>query len=237
MTRDAGWLRAARWAVALSWVSLVWMTIEGTAGLVAGITAASIALIGWALSSAVEGLASVIVIWRFTGARTVSQTAERRAQKAVAISFWLLAPYVAVEAVHKLITREHPQTSLLGIVLTAASLALMPVLGVAKQRLGQRLDSGATAGEGTQNMLCAYLAGAVLIGLALNAWAGWWWADPLIALAVAGVAVKEGIESWRGDGCDCATVPGLNHPGAQEAGCDCEPGCTDTCCQAGTSAP
>jgi divalent metal cation (Fe/Co/Zn/Cd) transporter len=166
----------------------------------------------------------------------VSQTAERRAQKAVAVSFWLLAPYVAVEAVHKLITREHPQPSLLGIVLTAASLVLMPVLGVAKQRLGRRLDSGATAGEGTQNLLCAYLAGAVLIGLALNTWAGWWWADPLIALAVAGVAVKEGIESWRGDGCDCATVAGLNHPSAQEAGCDCQPGCTDTCCQPDTAA-
>jgi divalent metal cation (Fe/Co/Zn/Cd) transporter len=185
----------------LSWASLVWMSIEGAAGLAAGIAAASIALIGWALSSVVEGLASVIVIWRFTGSRTHSETSEARAQKAVAVSFWLLAPYVGVEAVHKLITGQHAQTSVLGIVLTAASLAIMPVLGVAKHRLGAHLDSGATAGEGTQNLLCAYLAGAVLAGLAANALFGWWWLDPLIGLAVAAIAVREGVESWRGEDC------------------------------------
>src|SRR3954471_3163608 len=122
--RDASWARAARWARALSWASLVWMTVEGAAGLAAGVAAASIALIGWALSSAVEGLASVIVIWRFTGSRTLSPTAEGRAGKAVAISFWLLAPYVAVEAVHKLVTGQEAEGSALGIVLTALSLAL-----------------------------------------------------------------------------------------------------------------
>jgi divalent metal cation (Fe/Co/Zn/Cd) transporter len=199
--RDEAWLRATRWAKALSWASLVWMTIEGAAGLLAGITAASIALIGWALSSVVEGLASVIVIWRFTGSRTLSETAEHRAQKAVALSFWLLAPYVAIESVHKLITSQHAQTSVFGIILTAASLVIMPVLGKTKHRLGARLGSGATAGEGTQNLLCAYLAGAVLIGLATNAWFGWWWLDPLIGLAVAAVAVREGMEAWRGEDC------------------------------------
>jgi divalent metal cation (Fe/Co/Zn/Cd) transporter len=200
-TPDEGWLRAARWARALSWASLVWMTIEGAAGLFAGITAGSIALVGWALSSVVEGLASVIVIWRFTGSRTLSETAERRAQKAVAISFWLLAPYVAIESVHKLLDGQQAETSAFGIVLTAVSLVIMPVLGKAKHRLGARLDSGATAGEGTQNLLCAYLAGAVLIGLAANAWLGWWWLDPLIGLAVAAIAVREGLEAWRGDDC------------------------------------
>jgi len=199
---DAGWQRAARRVVALSLISLVWMTVEGVAGLVAGLAAGSIALIGWALSSAVEGLASVVVIWRFTGTRALSETAERRAQRAVAVSFWLLAPYVAVEAVHKLLARDHPETSLLGIVLTALSLLLMPALGITKQRLGRWLDSGATAGEGVQNLLCAYLAGAVLVGLVLNAWIRWWWADPVMALMVAAVAVHEGAESWRGDGCD-----------------------------------
>jgi divalent metal cation (Fe/Co/Zn/Cd) transporter len=187
--------------VVLSWASLVWMTVEGVAGLVAGIAAGSIALIGWALSSAVEGLASVVVIWRFTGSRALSETAEHRAQRAVAVSFWLLAPYVAVEAVHKLIAREHAETSVLGIVVTALSLILMPALGIAKQRLGRRLDSGATSGEGMQNLLCAYLAGAVLLGLALNSWLGWWWADPVMALLVAAVAVHEGVESWRGEDC------------------------------------
>jgi divalent metal cation (Fe/Co/Zn/Cd) transporter len=199
--RSARWQQTAREAVVLSWVSLAWMTVEGALGLVAGITAGSIALIGWALSSVVEGLASVIVIWRFTGSRALSETAEHRAQRAVAVSFWLLAPYVAAEAINKLVTGAHPETSVLGIVVTALSLALMPALGMAKHRLGRRLGSGATTGEGTQNLLCAYLAGAVLLGLVLNSWLGWWWADPIMALIVAAVAVNEGIESWRGEEC------------------------------------
>ena len=194
-------MRAASWAKTLLRVSLVWMSIEGAAGLAAGIAAGSIALIGWALSSVVEGLASVIVIWRFTGSRTLSATAEHRAQKAVAISFWLLAPYVAVEAINKLVSSQHAGTSLLGIALTALSLLFMPLLGVAKHRLGARLNSGATAGEGTQNLLCAYLAAAVLAGLAADGLFGWWWLDPLIALTVAAVAIREGLESWRGEDC------------------------------------
>jgi divalent metal cation (Fe/Co/Zn/Cd) transporter len=205
---DAGWQRAARTARWLAWASLGWMTLEGAVGLFAGITAGSIGLLGWALSSVVEGLASVIVIWRFTGARTLSETAEGRAQKAVAISLWLLAPYVAVGSVLDLVAGSRPETSLLGMGLTAVSLVLMPALGMAKHRLGQRLGSGATAGEGRQNLLCAYLAAAVLIGLAGNTAFGWWWLDPLAGLAVAGMAVREGFESWRGE--DCCAVPGLD---------------------------
>src|SRR6266705_394288 len=140
LQRDIGWLRAAKWARWLAWASLGWMTIEGAVGLAAGIAAGSIALVGWALSSVVEGLASVIVIWRFTGARTLSETAEGRAQKAVAISFWLLAPYVAIESIRNLLIREMPETTLLGIGLTISSLLLMPALGIAKQRLGNRLS-------------------------------------------------------------------------------------------------
>jgi divalent metal cation (Fe/Co/Zn/Cd) transporter len=199
--RDEDWLRAARRARALSQASLAWMTVEGAAGIVAGVQASSVALTGWALSSVVEGVASVIVIWRFTGSRTLSAGAEQRAQKAVAISFWLLAPYVAIEAIHQLITGAHPGSSALGIALTAMSVVIMPGLGIAKHRLGTRLDSGATAGEGTQNLLCAYLAGAVLAGLAANTALGWWWLDPFIALAVAAVAIEEGLESWHGEDC------------------------------------
>lgn len=198
---DEAWLRGARRARALSWASLAWMTIEGAVGLAAGVAAASIALMGWALSSVVEGLASVIVIWRFTGFRTYSQTAEARARQAVAVSFWLLAPYVAIESIYKLATAQPAGTSVAGIVLTALSLVIMPVLGIAKHRLGASLNSGATAGEGTQNLLCAYLAGAVLAGLAANAWLGWWWLDPLIGLAVAAAAIWAGLESWRGEDC------------------------------------
>ncbi len=224
VSRDAGWLRAARLARWLAWASLAWMTVEGAVGLTAGFTAGSIALVGWALSSVVEGMASVIVIWRFTGSRTLSATAEGRAQKAVAISFWLLAPYVAIESVRDLLTRHHPGSTLLGIGLTISSLLLMPALGVVKQRLGARLGSGATAGEGSQNLLCAYLAAAVLAGLVANSLWGWWWLDPVAGLAVAAVAVREGLEAWRGE--NCCDIPGA----ATEQGRECGPGCEDACC-------
>ncbi|MGE5293092.1 MAG: cation transporter [Micromonosporaceae bacterium] len=177
------------------------MTAEGALGLAAGIMAGSVALIGWALSSAVEGLASVIVIWRFTGSRTHSPTAERQAQRAVAVSFWLLAPYVAVESLRDLLTGHRPETTALGLAVTAASLVVMPLLGRAKHRLGARLGSAATAGEGSQNLLCAYLAAAVLIGLAANTLFGAWWLDPVVGLAVSAVAVREGREAWRGEDC------------------------------------
>jgi divalent metal cation (Fe/Co/Zn/Cd) transporter len=199
--RDAGWHAAARAARILSWVSLAWMTGEGALGLLAGATSGSISLIAWALGSAIEGLASIIVIWRFTGARTLSETAEARAQKAVAVSFFLVAPYIAVESTRDLLTGHEATTSVLGIVVTTASLLIMPLLGLAKQRLGRRLDSGATAGEGTQNLLCAAQAAAVLAGLALTAALGWWWADPVVGLGLAAVAVREGREAWRGEAC------------------------------------
>lgn len=199
--RSPGWAQAARRARALSWASLLWMSAEGVLGLVAGIQAQSISLLGWALGSVIEGLASVIVIWRFTGARTQSETAEGRAQKAVAVSFFLLAPYIAVEAVRDLISGHQAAASGLGVIITVASLLVMPLLGVAKQRLGRTLNSGATAGEGVQNLICAAQAAAVLIGIAATAALGWSWADPVIALLLAGWAVKEGVEAWQGNDC------------------------------------
>ena len=188
----------------LSLLSLVWMGLEGAIAITAGVLAGSIALISFGLDSAIEGFASLVIVWRFTGWRLLSHAAEERAQKLVAIQFFLLAPYVAFEAVHKLVTGEQPQTSWLGIALVTSSAIGMPFLGVAKRRLADKLSSVATRGEGTQNLLCAYLAAAVLVGLLGNALLGLWWLDPAAALAVAGVAVKEGRESWRGEGC-CAS--------------------------------
>jgi divalent metal cation (Fe/Co/Zn/Cd) transporter len=185
----------------LSWFSLAWMTAEGALGLAAGVDNGSISLVAWALGSVIEGLASVIVIWRFTGSRLASEGAERRAQQAVAVSFLLLAPYVAAEAAWDLVSGHRASASALGLAVTAASLVLMPALGYAKRRLGARLDSGATAGEGTQNLLCAAQAGAVLAGLAATAAWGWSWLDPAVALLLAGWAVREGISAWRGDNC------------------------------------
>jgi divalent metal cation (Fe/Co/Zn/Cd) transporter len=200
---SAEWMRAARRAKALSWLSLVWMGAEGAIAITAGILAGSIALIGFGIDSAIEGAASLVIVWRFTGHRLLSDAAEHRARRLVAIQFFLLAPYVTVEAVRHLITGAEVETSWPGMALTATSLVGMPVLGVAKQRLAQTLGSSATHGEGAQNLLCAYLAGAVFLGLAGNALFGWWWLDPIAALAIAGVAVNEGIETWRGEGC-CA---------------------------------
>jgi divalent metal cation (Fe/Co/Zn/Cd) transporter len=191
----------------LSWVSLVYMAAEGGIARLAGVLAGSIALIGFGIDSAIEGFASAIIVWRFTGHRIVSEAAETRAQKLVAVQFLILAPYVAVESVRALVAGEHAEVSWLGIALSASSLVVMPYLGIAKSRLADRLGSPATKGEGRQNLLCAYLAGALLVGLLANALVGAWWLDPIIGLLIAAVAVKEGIEAWRGEGCGCCAVP------------------------------
>ena len=145
--------------------------------------AGSIALVGFGLDSAIEGFASVIIIWRFTGSRVMSQTAEHRAQKLVAIQFFILAPYVAVESVRALAGGEHADVSVLGMALAVFSLITMPLLGIAKQRIAEQIGSAATKGEGRQNVLCAYLAGALLVGLVGNAIAGAWWLDPVVGAA------------------------------------------------------
>jgi divalent metal cation (Fe/Co/Zn/Cd) transporter len=217
---EATYRRLARRARTLSWLSLVWMTVEGGVAIAAGLVASSIALIGFGLDSAIEGFASVVIVWRFTGHRMFSATAERRAQKLVAVQFFLLAPYVAVESLRTLIGGERAAESWVGIGLAISSVILMPLLGIAKQRLADQLGSAATKGEGRQNMLCAYLAAALLIGLLGNALAGAWWLDPGVGLLIAAVAVKEGREAWRGEGC-CVADP---LAGAREDHCE------DDCC-------
>ena len=201
--RPAGPARAAlaRRARRLSWLSLAWVTAEGVVGVAAGVAAGSIALVGWGLGSAIEGLASVVVIWRFRPRHVTSHAAELRAQRLVAISFFLLAPYVAVESLLRLASGERPDASALGIAVTATAVVLMPALGRAKQRLGAQLDSRATSGEGRQPPRCAAQAGAVLAGRVANAAFGIWWLDPVAGLAVAAIAVREGRDAWRGDPC------------------------------------
>ena len=209
----------ARKVKRLSWLSLGAMTLEGVVAITAGIVAGSIALVGFGLDSAVEGFASTIIIWRFTGSRVFSQRAEHRAQRLVAIQFFILAPYVAYEAIGHLVGGEHPEVSPLGMVLTASSVIGMPLLGIAKQRVARQLGSQATHGEGTQNLLCAYLAAAVFFGLAGNALFDAWWLDPVAALVIAGIALREGVQTWRGEGC-CAG-PALDRAGNA---------CADDCC-------
>ena len=219
---DAERRRLAARVRLLSWASLAYMAAEGAIAIVAGATAGSVALIGFGLDSAIEGFASAIIVWRFTGHRVFSEAAETRAQKLVAIQFFVLAPYVGYESVRALVTGERPDASALGIAVAASSLVVMPYLGVAKQRLAERLGSPATKGEGRQNMLCAYLAGALLVGLVGNATVGAWWLDPAVGLLIAAVAVKEGRQAWRGEGCGCVSPP----PAAAAAD-----GCADDCCR------
>ncbi len=185
----------------ISWLSLVWMTAEGVIGTTAGIMANSIALIGYGVDSTITGIASVIIIWRFSGERARSDDAEVRAQKIVAVTFFMLAPYIIIAATHHLVTGSEAQASWVGIALASISVTLMPLFGRAKQRIGNRLHSQATTGEGTQNLLCAYLSLAILLGLAANAILGIWWADPLVALVVALVALQTGAQTWRGRAC------------------------------------
>jgi divalent metal cation (Fe/Co/Zn/Cd) transporter len=221
--RDDGWLLAATQARWLSYFSLAWMLAEGTLGVLAGAEAHSIGVIAWGVGSAVEAAAAVIVIVRLTGRNRFSETAERRAQKWVAASFFLLVPYILYEAIAKLIDGSQPDRTWLAVALLGSSMVLMPVLGWSKRRLGERLRSLATAGEGTQNLLCAAQGAIALVGLLLAS-AGAGFLDPVAALLIAGIAAREGIELWRGDGCACTSLPGFsaaNADGCADDGCRC----------------
>lgn len=205
---SADWLRLARLARLLSWLTLGWPGVEAGVAIGAAVAAGSIALLAFGLDSGIEAVASVIIIWRFTGTRLASATAERRALKLVAVSFYLLAPYVAVEAIRALVAGDRAETSVVGLVLTAGTALFEPALGLVKRRIGARVGSPATAGEGTQNLLCAYLAMAVFASLAARTLFGAWWLDGAVALGIAGWAVIEGRRAWAGQGCACAGRPG-----------------------------
>jgi divalent metal cation (Fe/Co/Zn/Cd) transporter len=188
-------------AKVLARFGLGWHAIEAAVAIGAGFAAGSVALIGFGADSVVESAAGLILLWRFGGDRHSSDAAEQRAYRLIGISFWVIAAYVGVEALRQLIDGSHPEASWIGIALAAVTLVTMPPLANAKSRVAAQLGSAATRAEGRQNMLCAYLSGALLIGLAANALAGWWWADPATALLIAAVAVNEGKEAWRGRSC------------------------------------
>ena len=190
-----------RRAKLLAWGGIGWHFIEFTIALAAGIAASSIALVGFGVDSLIESVAGFILLWRFADRRSYSESAERRAQQLIAISFFLLAAYVGAEAIRTLIAGDHPEASWVGIGLAAFTAPTMPLLALAKRRVGNRLGSAAMVQEGVQNMVCAYLSVALLVGLLANALFSWWWADPAAALFIAAVAAREGRESWRGEGC------------------------------------
>lgn len=195
--------RLVRRARLLAWAGNAWHLIEFAIAVVAGIAASSIALIGFGFDSLIESLAAFTIIWRFGGARAHLASSERRAQQLIALSYVALAAYVGVESARTLVGGSHPNVSWVGIALAAVTAPTMPLLARAKHRVGRQLSSSATVSEGTQNMICAYLSIALLIGLGANALFGWWWADPAAALVIAAVALREGRESWRGESCEC----------------------------------
>jgi divalent metal cation (Fe/Co/Zn/Cd) transporter len=218
--------KLVRRAKLLAWAGVGWHGVEAAVAVGAGLAASSIALIGFGADSLIESAAGIILLWRFAAARDSSEDAERRAQKLIGVSFYVIAAYVGFEAVRSMLSGERPDASWVGIGLAAVTLVTMPPLAIAKARIGERLGSSATKSEGQQNMLCAYLSAALLVGLGANALFGLWWADPATALLIAGVAVREGRESWRGE--SCCTAPVVI--GDAEDGC-----CDEDCCSSGSS--
>jgi divalent metal cation (Fe/Co/Zn/Cd) transporter len=160
-------------------------------------------LIGFGADSLIEAVSGFVIVWLFTGSRLHSESAERRAQQVIAVSYFVLAAYIAVESLRDLAGGYEPGVSWVGIGLAAVTAPTMPLLARAKRNVGRKLNSSATVSEAEQNMICAYLSIALLVGLLANALLGWWWADPAAAFVIAAVAVKEGRESWAGDACEC----------------------------------
>ena len=189
----------------VAWVGIAWHVAEFAIAVVAGAVASSIALLGFGIDSAIEAAAGLVVVWLFASSRVDSTSAERRAQQLIAASFFLLAAYLTIEGVRSLAGGSEPDASWVGIGLAAVTAATMPLLARVKTRLGRQLSSHATVSEGAQTMLCAYLSIALLVGLGANAALGWWWADPITALVIAAVAVREGVMGWRGGSAACCS--------------------------------
>ena len=178
----------------LEYLTVAWNVIEAIVAVASGVVANSIALVGFGLDSTVEIFAACVVIWQLRGIR---EEREHRALRLIALSFFALAAYVVVEAARDLVMGAEAGESVVGIGLATASLIAMPLLGLAKRRTGQRLGNPTLVADSAETLLCAYLSAILLAGLVLNATMGWWWADPLAALGIAGLAVREGREAWE----------------------------------------
>jgi divalent metal cation (Fe/Co/Zn/Cd) transporter len=200
----------------LARIGLGWHGIEASVAVAAGVIAGSVALVGFGADSVIELAAGLVVLWRLASARAIT---ERRAQQMIAMSFYLLSAYVAVEAILSLAAGDRPAVSWVGIGLAVLTLATMPALARAKAKVAEELGSSATKSESRQTMLCAYLSAGLLVGLSLNALLGWWWADPITALGIAAVAIREGRNAWRGEACCTAQIIGADGEG-----------CADGCC-------
>lgn len=187
-------LRRALW---LEYFTITWNVIEAVVAIGAGIVAGSIALVGFGFDSSIEGFAATVVIWQLRGAQ--DEKRERRALRMIAITFFVLAAYVVFESARDLLTSSEPETSGIGIAVAIVSIIVMPTLGFAKSRLAARMGSQVLRADAAETFLCAWLSVVLLAGLVLNATVGWWWADPLAALGIAWLALREGREAWSGE--------------------------------------
>jgi divalent metal cation (Fe/Co/Zn/Cd) transporter len=185
----------------LNRLTIGWNAVEGLVAVVAGVAAGSVSLVGFGLDSGIEVSAAVILAWRLAQERRqgCTQAADRRATRAIAVSFFALAAYVGIESIRDLLGQVQPQASLPGIVLAGLSLVVMPVLARAKRRVAPVLGSRAAVSEANQTSLCALLSAVLLVGLAANAVLGWWWADPAAGLGIAALAAVEGVRTWRAE--------------------------------------
>lgn len=223
VTAPADRARLGRRAQLLAAASVAYNLVEAVVAISAGIVAGSVALVGFGLDSLVEVSSGLIILWQFRHA--LPESRERLALRLMALSFFALAAYVAVESIRALVGGHDPESSPVGIGLAIASLAVMPFLSWAQRRTGKALGSNAVVADSTQTLLCTYLSAVLLVGLLVNATLGWSWADPVAGLVIAAIALREGREAWRGEGC-CGSIGSAGtHPAgtcASGVGCGCE---------------
>lgn len=203
-TRDTSTEALRRRGLGLEYLTISWNVIEACVAVAAGLAAGSIALVGFGFDSSIEVFAASIVVWHFRAEMRsgLDEDRERRALKLIAVTFFILAAYLTVEAIRDVIIDDQADTSVVGIVLACVSLVVMPTLAWGKRWTGRRLGSATLVADSAETFLCAWLSAVLLFGLVLNATVGWWWADPLAALGIAFLALREGIEAWRGETCE-----------------------------------
>lgn len=216
VTAPADRARLGRRAQQLAALSVAYNAVEAVIAISAGLVAGSVALVGFGLDSVVEVSSGLIILWQFR--HPLPESRERMALRLMAASFFALAAYVGFESVRALLGDHEPEVSRVGIGLAMASLTVMPFLSWAQRRTGRALGSNAVVADSTQTLLCSYLSAVLLAGLVLNATLGWHWADPLAGLVIAAIAIREGRDAWRGEG--CCGLGADHHP---EVG-------TTTCC-------
>ncbi|MYW05599.1 cation transporter [Streptomyces sp. SID3343] len=215
--------------------TIAYNVVEAVVAISAGTVASSTALVGFGLDSVIEVASASAVAWQFTAKDPARR--ERTALRIIAISFLALAAYVGIDAMRALAAGGEAEHSTVGIALAAVSLVIMPGLSCAQRHAGREFGSAAAVADSKQTLLCTYLSAVLLLGLVLNSTLGWSWADPIAALTIAAVAVKEGREAWRGEAC-CAVLPvgpsDPNAPTPTAARCGCASGCADPCCAPAT---